>query len=74
MGVLGGVPGGLIIQDSIVKGQETVIEPGDEILAEFKQDFSGEPMSESSMLTRVSSKVNGEVLPAKSKTEKGSVD
>jgi hypothetical protein len=68
MGVLGGVPGGLIIQDTIIRGQEAVIEPGDEFLAEFKQDFTGEPATETSLLTRASSNVQGQVLPKEKKT------
>ena len=68
MGFLSGVPGGIIIQDGVTKGQEAVIQPGDEFLAEFKQDFTGEPATETSLLTRASGTVQGQVLPKEKKT------
>ena len=45
-GFISGVPGGMIIEDSIVKGQESVIKPGDVFLAEFRQEFNGQPSTE----------------------------
>jgi hypothetical protein len=63
LGFLGGVPGGIVVQDSIIKGQEAVIEPGDEIVAEFKEEFTGESASENSVLVRASGDVHGQVLP-----------
>ncbi len=63
-GVLAGVPGSFLIEDTVIKGQEAIIKPGDELLAEFKQEFTGQPSSEADY-TSGSGKVHGEVLPAK---------
>ncbi len=68
-GVLAGVPGSFLIEDTVIKGQEAIIKPGDELLAEFKQEFSGQPSSEADY-TSGSGKVHGEVLPAKKKAVK----
>jgi hypothetical protein len=63
-GFLSGVPGSFLIEDTVVKGQEAVIMPGDEFLAEFKQEFTGEPETDASLMPGASTKVHGQVLPA----------
>lgn len=65
MGLVSGLPGGFLIADSIIKGVEAEIKPGDEFLAEFKQDFTGEPAGDAQLLPGGSTKVRGEVLPSK---------
>lgn len=67
-GALSGVPGSWLVEDTVVKGQEAVIKPGDEFLAAFKEEFTGEPV-DASQNQGTSSKVNGEVIPRK-KTRK----
>ncbi len=62
MGVVSGLPGGFLIADSIIKGVEAVVKPGDEFLAEFKQDFTGEPETDASILSSGQGKVHGQVL------------
>lgn len=62
MGVISGLPGGFLIADSIIKGVEAVVKPGDEFLAEFKQDFTGEPETDASILSSGQGKVHGQVL------------
>jgi Tfp pilus assembly major pilin PilA len=66
MGVISGLPGGFLLADSINKGEEAVIQPGDEFLAEFKQNFTGEAATEAQLGAGVKIKVHGEVLPDKS--------
>jgi hypothetical protein len=67
-GALSGVPGSWIVEDTVIKGQEAVIKPGDEFLAAFREEFTGEPV-DASQNQGTSSKVNGEVIPRK-KTRK----
>jgi hypothetical protein len=62
MGFISGVPGGFLIADTIIKGSEAVIKPGDEFLAEFKQDFTGEASTAAELVPGASTKVRGEVL------------
>ncbi|MFN8551710.1 MAG: hypothetical protein U0103_09495 [Candidatus Obscuribacterales bacterium] len=69
-GALSGVPGSWLIEDTVVKGQEAVIKPGDEFLAEFQQEFTGEPASEATMMPNAKSKVHGEVMPDNKKKGK----
>ncbi len=69
-GALSGVPGSWLIEDTVVKGQEAVIKPGDEFLAEFQQEFTGEPASEASMMPNAKSKVHGQVMPDSKKETK----
>ncbi|MBI2810392.1 MAG: hypothetical protein HYX67_06150 [Candidatus Melainabacteria bacterium] len=69
-GALSGVPGSWLIEDTVVKGQEAVIKPGDEFLAEFQQEFTGEPASEASMMPNAKSKVHGQVMPDSKKDKK----
>ncbi|MBI4532829.1 MAG: hypothetical protein HY711_02690 [Candidatus Melainabacteria bacterium] len=70
MGFISGVPGGFLIADSIIKGQEAVIKPGDEFLAEFKQDFTGEANTQAELMPGSTRKVHGEVLREKTKNQK----
>jgi hypothetical protein len=63
-GALSGVPGSWIIEDTVIKGQEAVIKPGDEFLAEFKEEFTGVSATEASLIPTASTKVKGQVLPA----------
>lgn len=67
MGVLCGLPAGGLVCDYIVHGPEAVIKPGDEFLAEFKQDFTGEAATDAQLLPGASTKVHGEVLPESKK-------
>lgn len=62
MGLVAGMPGGFLIADSIIKGQEAVVKPGDEFVAEFKQDFTGEPETDASIMSSGQGKVHGQVL------------
>ncbi|HEY9734303.1 MAG TPA: hypothetical protein V6C89_20495 [Drouetiella sp.] len=68
-GALSGVPGSWLIEDTVVKGQEAVIKPGDEFLAEFQQEFTGEPASEAMMMPNAKSKVHGQVMPDDKKSK-----
>jgi hypothetical protein len=63
MGLVEGLPGGFIVSDSIIKGPEARVEPGDIFLAEFKQDFTGEPATEAELMPGARTKVHGEILP-----------
>jgi hypothetical protein len=63
-GALSGVPGSWLIEDTTVKGQEAVVKPGDEFLAEFRQEFTGEPATDAEMLGGDNGKVHGEVVGA----------
>lgn len=65
MGVVSGLPGGFLIADSIIKGKEAVIKPGDTFLAEFKDEFSGRAATSAELLPGASGKVRGEVMPEK---------
>ncbi|CAN5297859.1 hypothetical protein BH11CYA1_BH11CYA1_39150 [soil metagenome] len=68
-GFLSGVPGSWLIEDTVVKGNEAIIKPGDEFLVEFKQEFTGEPASEAQMLPNANAKVHGDVRTSKKKTK-----
>lgn len=68
-GFLSGVPGSWLIEDTVTKGQEAIIKPGDEFLAEFKQEFNGEVASEAQLLPNAQAKVKGDVR-SKGKKEK----
>jgi len=61
-GFLSGFPGSWLIEDTVVKGQESVIKPGDEFLAEIRQEFTGEPASDAQLLPGASTKVRGQVI------------
>lgn len=62
MGVVSGLPGGFLIADTIIRGQEAIVKPGDQFEAEFKQEFTGEAATEATLIPGASSKVKGEVL------------
>ncbi len=68
LGFLSGVPGSWIIEDSVIKGQEAIIKPGDELLAEFQQEFTGEPETDASLIAGNRTKVHGQVLPVKKRS------
>jgi hypothetical protein len=71
-GFLSGVPGSWLIEDTVVKGQEAIIKPGDEFLAEFKEEFTGEAATEAQLMPNAKAKVHGDVR--KSKDTKDSKD
>ena len=70
LGFLSGIPGSWIIEDTLIKGQEAIIKPGDEFLVEFKEEFTGEPATEASLIAGARAKVHGQVLPKASKKKK----
>jgi hypothetical protein len=61
-GFLSGIPGSWIIEDTVTKGQECIIKPGDEFLVELKQEFTGEARSEAALMPGSSAKVRGQVI------------
>jgi hypothetical protein len=65
MGLVEGLPGGFLLSDSLIRGPEAIIQPGDTFEAEFKQDFTGEASTEANLLPGAKIKVHGEVLPDK---------
>ncbi|MBX3149609.1 hypothetical protein KF728_05565 [Candidatus Obscuribacterales bacterium] len=65
MGVVSGLPGGFLIADSIIRGVDAEIKPGDEFLAQFHQDFTGEASTSASIIPGASQKVHGEVVNPK---------
>jgi hypothetical protein len=69
-GFISGVPGGMIIEDSIVKGQETVMKPGDVFLAELRQEFNGEPAIAAQLEPNATVKVHGEIQEPGQETSK----
>lgn len=69
MGFVSGVPGGFLIADTIIRGSEASIKPGDEFLVEFKQDFTGEAATDAELMGGGTKNVRGEVV----RTEKGKI-
>lgn len=67
MGVVSGLPGGFLIADYIIRGKEAEIKPGDEFLAEFHQDFTGEASTDASLIPSANQNVHGEVVKEKEK-------
>lgn len=67
-GFLSGIPGSWLIEDTTVKGQEAIIKPGDEFLAAFTQEFTGEPDTDASILSGASTNVKGQVVSDKKTT------
>ncbi|MBS1957019.1 MAG: hypothetical protein JST89_22710 [Cyanobacteria bacterium SZAS-4] len=63
MGVLQGMPGGFLVADYMIRGDEAIIKPGDEFLAEFKQKFTGETATDAQLMPGAKVKVHGEVMP-----------
>lgn len=61
-GFLSGIPGSWLIEDTVTKGQECIIKPGDEFLVELKQEFTGEARSEAAIMPGSSAKVRGQVI------------
>lgn len=61
-GFLSGIPGSWLIEDTVTKGQECIIKPGDEFLVELKQEFTGEARSEAAIMPGSSAKVRGQVV------------
>ncbi len=68
-GFLSGIPGSWLIEDTVVKGNEAIIKPGDEFLVEFHQEFTGEPASEAQMMPNANAKVHGDVRTSKKKAK-----
>jgi hypothetical protein len=62
MGLVSGLPGGFLIADSIIKGSEAVIKPGDEFLVSFKQDFTGEPATDAELMAGGTKNVHAELV------------
>lgn len=72
-GALSGVPGSWLIEGSTVKGQEVVINPGDQFLAELKTEFDGQPVPADAITQPGTTSVHGEVVKRKGKNNfKGS--
>jgi hypothetical protein len=65
MGLVSGLPGGFVISDSIIRGPEAIIQPGDTFEAEFKQDFTGEASTEANLLPGATIKVHGKMVQPK---------
>lgn len=72
MGVVSGLPGGFLIADTMIKGVDAEVKPGDEFLAELHQDFTGEAATDAQMLPGASRKVRGEVIPPAKRGRKDS--
>jgi len=70
VGFCSGVPGSWIVEDCVIKGQESIIKPGDEFLVEFKEEFTGEPATEASLIAGAKAKVHGQVVDKPSKKKK----
>jgi hypothetical protein len=69
-GALSGVPGSWLIEDTVIRGQEAMIKPGDEFLVEFQQEFTGQPATEAELLAGAITKVHGQVVPKGKKKAK----
>ena len=69
-GFLSGVPGSFLIEDTVIKGQEAIIKPGDEFLVEFKEEFTGEPATEASLIAGAKAKVHGQVVTKSTRKKK----
>jgi hypothetical protein len=62
LGVITGLPGGFLIADSIIRGPEAIVQPGDIFHAEFKQNFTGEAATDAQLIPGASTKVHGEQI------------
>lgn len=70
-GFLSGIPGSWIIEDTVTKGQEALVRPGDEFLVELHQEFTGQVLTEAQLMPGASGKVSGDVDDERfEKTEK----
>lgn len=68
LGVLTGLPGGFLVADSIIRGPEAVIKPGDIFHAELQQNFTGEAATSADLIPGARTKVRGEqIKPEKKK-------
>ncbi len=67
LGIITGLPGGFLISDSIIRGPEAVVQPGDIFHAEFKQNFTGEAATDAQLIPGASTKVHGEQIKAPKK-------
>jgi hypothetical protein len=65
LGALSGVPGSFLLEGGMIKGEEVVIKPGDEFLAELCQEFTGKPATEAELLAGATTKVHGELVKKK---------
>lgn len=66
-GALSGVPGSFLIEGTTVKGEEVVLKPGDEFLAEIQREFTGEAASAAELIPQARTGVHAELLNSKSK-------
>jgi len=67
MGIIGGLPGGFLMCDYLIRGAESSLKPGDEFLVAFEQDFTGEASTSATIDPGAKLRVQGEVVPAKKK-------
>lgn len=70
LGVITGLPGGFLIADSIIRGPEAIVRPGDIFHAELKQNFTGEAATSAELLPGASTKVHGEQIKDPKKNKK----
>ncbi len=70
-GFLSGIPGSWIIEDTVTKGQECIIKPGDEFLVELQQKFTGEAVTSASLLPGSGANVQGQVVGSTDNKVKG---
>lgn len=66
-GALSGVPGSFLIEGTTVKGEEVILKPGDEFLAEMQQEFAAEPITAAELMPSASTQLHGKVLNAPKK-------
>jgi hypothetical protein len=63
LGLLNGVPGGFVVADCFVNGGEVSVLPGDQLMAEFRQPFSGiESTVSATVAIEPRREVHGQVL------------
>jgi hypothetical protein len=63
LGLLNGVPGGFVVADCFVNGGEVAVLPGDQLMAEFRQPFSGiESTVSETVAIEPAKEVHGQVL------------
>jgi hypothetical protein len=70
LGIVTGLPGGFLIADSIIRGPEAIVHPGDIFHAELKQNFTGEAATSAELLGGASTKVHGEQIKDPKKNKK----
>jgi hypothetical protein len=69
-GFLSGIPGSWLIEDTVVKGQEAIIKPGDEFLVEFEHEFTGEPATDAQVIPGATTKVHGQIVSGDKSSKK----